>query len=47
MGIGLININRKIQLLLGPSYGLEVDSAPGQGTTVRVYLPLLRQKPRA
>lgn len=47
MGIGLININRKIQLLLGPSYGLEVDSAPGQGTTVRVTLPLLRQKPRA
>jgi two-component system sensor histidine kinase YesM len=45
MGVGLLNINRKIQLLLGEDYGLQVDSAPGEGTKVTVYLPALRQHP--
>lgn len=47
MGVGLININRKIQLLMGEPYGLRVDSVPGEGTCVTVLLPLLREKPRA
>lgn len=47
MGVGLININRKIQLLMGEPYGLQVDSVPGEGTCVTVLLPLLREKPRA
>lgn len=47
MGVGLININRKIQLLMGEPYGLRVDSAPGEGTCVTVLLPLLREKPSA
>ncbi len=47
MGIGLININQKIRLLLGEHYGLKVDSLPGQGTTVSVFLPLLYKKPAA
>ena len=47
MGVGLININRKIQLLMGEPYGLRVDSAPGEGTCVTVLRPLLREKPSA
>ncbi len=47
MGVGLININRKIQLLMGECYGLRVDSVPGKGTCVTVILPLLREKPSA
>lgn len=39
-GIALYNINRRIQLLYGPEYGLKVDSEIGIGTTVWVSLPL-------
>jgi two-component system, sensor histidine kinase YesM len=38
--IGLHNISQRIQLLYGEPYGLEVESEPDRGTTVRLYLPL-------
>lgn len=43
-GIALYNINRRVQLLYGPEFGLQVDSAPGEGTTVWVSLPLTMAK---
>jgi len=36
---GLYNVNRRIQLAYGDSYGIEIDSKPGEGTTVTVRLP--------
>jgi two-component system sensor histidine kinase YesM len=42
-GVGLINISRRIRLKYGSAYGLEVDSTPGEGTSVRVHLPLKKE----
>lgn len=38
--IALYNINRRIQLLYGSEYGLKVDSAPGQGTSILLTIPV-------
>lgn len=38
-GIGLYNVNKRIQLLFGPDYGVSVDSIAGEGTKVIIYLP--------
>lgn len=40
--IGLSNVHRRVQLLFGESYGVEVDSALGTGTTVTIRLPAQR-----
>lgn len=37
--IALYNIHRRIRLRYGERYGIEVDSAPGEGTCVRLYIP--------
>ena len=37
-GIGLINVNRRIQLFCGPEYGVFLDSKPGEGTCVTVKI---------
>ncbi len=41
-GVALRNIQRRIELLYGPNYGLQVESAMGQGTTVTITLPIER-----
>ncbi|WP_276356974.1 cache domain-containing sensor histidine kinase [Cohnella caldifontis] len=38
-GVGLRNINDRIKLSFGPAYGLDIQSAPGQGTKVTVRQP--------
>ena len=38
-GIGLKNVHQRIQLYFGSEYGLEVESEPDEGTTVRIHLP--------
>lgn len=38
-GIALYNIHRRIRLLCGAEYGLELDSESGGGTAVTLYLP--------
>ena len=38
--IGLYNINRRIKLSYGEDYGVQISSTPGEGTCVRVTLPL-------
>lgn len=40
-GIGLLNINDRIQHLHGQSYGLHIQSVSNQGTTVLITLPIL------
>nr|WP_304970436.1 histidine kinase [uncultured Acetatifactor sp.] len=37
--IGLSNVNRRLTLNYGPRYGLRIQSAPGEGTTVDIRLP--------
>mgnify|MGYP001286644276 CR=1 FL=1 len=37
--IGLKNVNQRIKLIYGESYGLEVDSRRDSGTTVRIVIP--------
>lgn len=43
--IGLSNINNKIKLLVGRSYGVSVCSRIGEGTTVTLILPFLHNIP--
>ena len=38
-GIGLVNVNRRIKLYYGETYGLQINSIPDTGTEVNVYLP--------
>ncbi|HEX3047145.1 MAG TPA: histidine kinase [Bacillota bacterium] len=39
--MGLNNVDRRIKLNHGNQYGLEITSAPGQGATVKIRLPLI------
>jgi len=38
-GFGLVNVHHRIRLNYGAPYGLAVESTPGKGTTVTVFLP--------
>lgn len=40
-GVGLVNVNNRIQLLFGKEYGLTVESEPDEGTVVSVCLPAI------
>ena len=40
-GIGLHNVNQRIQLMYGSEYGLQFESQPDEGTTVRIILPFI------
>lgn len=39
-GIALKNIQRRVELLYGPGYGLKVESKQGQGTSVLLVTPM-------
>ncbi|MBW4083997.1 sensor histidine kinase [Paenibacillus sp. S150] len=41
-GIGLANIKERIQIVFGQEWGTEIESEPGAGTTIHVYIPYLR-----
>lgn len=41
-GVGLINVHTRIRLRYGEPYGLEIESIPDEGTTVRIHLPYLK-----
>ena len=43
-GYGLFNVHERIQLSYGTAYGLTVDSKYGEGTVVRIVLPLTRNE---
>lgn len=38
-GVGLVNVNNRIQILFGSGYGLSVESEPDEGTTVHICVP--------
>ncbi len=38
-GVGIINVHNRIRLRFGDRYGLEIESIPDEGTTVRIHLP--------
>lgn len=38
-GVGLINVNNRIQMLFGKEYGLIVESELDEGTTVSICIP--------
>ncbi len=46
-GVGLVNVQTRLQTTFGPDYGLEIDSALGRGTTVTMTLPKFRAGVRA
>ena len=39
--IGLKNVNERIKLYYGEEYGIRISSEPGQGTVVRIKLPVI------
>ncbi len=39
-GVGLANVLERLRRLYGDAYSLEIDSAPGRGTTVHLRLPM-------
>lgn len=43
-GIGIKNIDSRIRLYYGDSYGLSIDSSPGHGTSITIKLPILEGK---
>ncbi len=40
-GVGLVNVNHRIQILFGKEYGLQVESEPDEGTTVSILMPAI------
>ena len=42
-GIGLHNVHRRIQATFGANYGLQLSSQLGQGTVVRIRMPLVHR----
>ncbi len=38
-GVGLVNVNNRIQILFGKEYGLTVESELDEGTTVSICIP--------
>lgn len=40
-GVGLRNVNERIQLYFGPKYGIKITSILDEGTTVFIRIPLL------
>lgn len=46
-GFGLKNINQRIKLYYGESYGLEIESMLHMGTTVRITVPLIFHRDNA
>lgn len=43
-GFGLANVNERIRLNFGMEYGLEIESEHGEGTNVRILLPITHIK---
>lgn len=43
LGIGILNIQRRIRLAYGAGYGILVESRPGEGSTFTLHLPWLTQ----
>ncbi|MBM7565282.1 sensor histidine kinase [Paenibacillus sacheonensis] len=42
--VGIISVHKRIRILYGDGYGLAIGSAVGEGTTVRVRLPVVAEE---
>ncbi len=42
-GVGIKNVNERIQLSFGKKYGIQVESELESGTTVSIWLPVMRE----
>ncbi|WP_238649636.1 sensor histidine kinase [Paenibacillus piscarius] len=42
-GIGIRNVHDRLVLMYGEEYGVTIKSAPGEGTAVRIRLPLMKE----
>ncbi|HIS32840.1 MAG TPA: sensor histidine kinase [Candidatus Limivivens intestinipullorum] len=40
-GVGLVNVNNRLQILFGKEYGLRVESEPDEGTRVIICIPAI------
>lgn len=45
-GYGVKNISDRLRIAYGAGYGLSVESAPGQGTTVTIRIPAVSPNPK-
>lgn len=43
-GIGIQNVRERIHLLYGKEYGVQVSSVVGEGTKIRICLPVIKSK---
>jgi two-component system, sensor histidine kinase YesM len=39
-GVGFKNVHKRLELLFGKGYGIEIESEPGRGTVITVRIPL-------
>jgi two-component system LytT family sensor kinase len=46
-GVGIANVQARLQNTFGPAYGLEIETIPDGGTTVTMTLPMFRAGVRA
>ena len=46
-GVAIYNVNKRLQILFGESYGLEFSSVPGMGTDVEIRVPLVDEESRS
>jgi sensor histidine kinase YesM len=46
-GVGIANVQARLQTIFGPGYGLEIESEPGHGTSVTMTFPKFRAGVRA
>lgn len=42
-GVGINNVNKRLQMLFGKKYGLRIESTAGSGTTVCIRLPFTKK----
>lgn len=40
-GVGLVNVNNRIQILFGKEYGLRIESELDEGTKVSICIPAI------
>lgn len=40
-GVGLMNVNTRLQIFFGAEYGLHIESEPDEGTTVTICVPAI------
>ena len=41
-GVGVKNVHERIQLSYGKEFGLDIQSEIEEGTTIKIWLPLIK-----